>query len=634
MAEKSVNSGNMDAGGAPLNLAPAHAIRLTGAAHDGIAMLSHLFALAAGSRGYHLFSIPEYPAEIRSHANTLAGVHTSSLAFAPYNEPIDDRTSFLLAMNPAGLKLHENCLEKDGILLANSDSFGPEELACAGYLENPLAGKNQLFHRTISVPMAQLTNHAINLTRAGEKGALLSYREVDRCRNLFALGMMLWFYSIPIDPVLRWLKQKFSVTPSILDASQKAFKAGFIYSETANVFPQVPAYHPVESLSKKGRICRMISGNDASILALKHVALKTNRPVLMASTARPPSHEISSLAAKNTGDGFSFLLADDEHAAASIAIGVSYGGGLGCTAVSGIGFPHQSEVVSLASAAELPMILLEYQRAGISIGLPQKVAQSDLGMALMGRNGEAPLVVLAPDSPSDCFALTLLAAKVALRFLAPVCILHDLLNARASESWLIPDTESLPDFEFPHFASDSPSGPYECDDHLARPWITPGTPGKEHRLGGNERKLNSPQVSFLPQDHLAMNRHRAARMQRIAEFLGPLPVNGPNDAEVLVLGWGGTKNVLEAAVATARKKGISVAFAHLRFLNPLPKNMQMILNSHPKVLVAELNSGRLFALLKEKFEFDGVSLTRQDGLNFIIDQVEQAIAQLARREVS
>jgi 2-oxoglutarate ferredoxin oxidoreductase subunit alpha len=480
--------------------------------------------------------------------------------------------------------------------------------------------------------MAQLTNHAINLTRAGEKGALLSYREVDRCRNLFALGMLLWYYSIPIDPVLRWLKQKFSVNPSILDASQKAFKAGFIYSETANVFPQVPAYHPLESLSKKGRICRMISGNDASLLALKHVALKTNRPVLLASTSRPPSHEICSLAAKNTGDGFSFILADDEHAAASIAIGVSYGGGLGCTAVSGVGFPHQSEVVSLASAAELPLLLLEYQRAGISTGLPQRVAQSDLGMALMGRNGEAPLVVLAPDSPSDCFALTLLAAKVAMRFLAPVCILHDLLNSRASESWLIPEPESLPDFEFPHFASDSSSGPYECDDHLARPWITPGTPGKEHRLGGNERKLNSPQVSFLPQDHLAMNRHRAARMQRIAEFLGPLPVSGDNGAEILVLGWGGTKNVLEAACAMAKKSGISIAFAHLRFLNPLPKNMEMILNSYPKVIVAELNSGRLFALLKEKFEFNGISFTRQDGLNFVISQVEQAIIQFARRE--
>jgi 2-oxoglutarate/2-oxoacid ferredoxin oxidoreductase subunit alpha len=624
MEEKVVNPGKPDLGAPSLPLAPAHALRMTGDAHDGIVMLSHLFALAAGSRGYHLYSVPEYPAEIRSHANTLAGVYTSSLAFAPYHEPIDDRTSFLLAMNPAGLKLHESSLEKDGILLANSDSFGPDELACAGYL----------FHRTISVPMAQLTNHAINLARAGEKGALLSYREVDRCRNLFALGMLLWYYSIPIDPVLRWLKQKFSINPSILDASQKAFKAGFIYSETANVFPQVPAYHPVESLSKKGRICRMISGNDASLLALKHVALKTNRPVLLASTSRPPSHEISSLAAKNTGDGFSFILADDEHAAASIAIGVSYGGGLGCTAVSGIGFPHQSEVVSLASAAELPLLLLEYQRAGISTGLPQRVAQSDLGMALMGRNGEAPLVVLAPDSPSDCFALTLLAAKVAMRFLAPVCILHDLLNSRASESWLIPEPESLPDFEFPHFASDSSSGPYECDDHLARPWITPGTPGKEHRLGGNERKLNSPQVSFLPLDHLAMNRHRAARMQRIAEFLGPLPVSGDNDAQILLLGWGGTKNVLEAATALARKNGISVAFAHLRFLNPLPKNMQMVLNSYPKVIVAELNSGRLFALLKEKFEFNGISFTRQDGLNFVISQVEQAIVQFARGESS
>lgn len=634
MEEKAVNLDNPDLSAPSSPLVPAHAIRLTGDSHDGIAMLSHLFALAAGSRGYHLYSVPEYPAEIRSHANTLAGVHTSSLAFAPYHEPIDDRTSFLLAMNPAGLKLHESCLEKDGILLANSDSFGAVELACAGYLENPLAGKNQLFHRTISVPMAQLTNHAINLTRAGEKGAILSYREVDRCKNLFALGMLLWYYSIPLDPVLRWLRQKFSVNPSILDASQKAFKAGFIYSETANVFPQVPAYHPVESLSKKGRICRMISGNDASLLALKHVALKTSRPVLLASTSRPPSHEISSLAAKNSGDGFSFILADDEHAAASIAIGVSYGGGLGCTAVSGIGFPHQSEVISLASAAELPLLLLEYQRAGISTGLPQRVAQSDLGMALMGRNGEAPLVVLAPDSPSDCFALTLLAAKVAMRFLAPVCILHDLLNSRASESWLIPEPESLTDFEFPHFASDSSSGPYECDDHLARPWITPGTPGKEHRLGGNERKLNSPQASFLPQDHLAMNRHRSARMQRIAEFLGPLPVSGDNGAQVLVLGWGGTKNVLEAATVLARKNGVSIAFAHLRFLNPLPKNMQMLLNSYPKIFVAELNSGRLFALLKEKFEFNGMSFTRQDGLNFVIAQVEQAIIQFARGESS
>ncbi len=609
-----------------------HAIRLTGDAHDGMAMLSHLFAIAAGSQGYQIFIVPEYPAEIRSPANTLAGVYTSSIYFGPLNEAMEDRTSFLLAMNPAGLKLHESCLEKDGILLANSDSFGNDELICAGYQENPLVGKNQLFHRTLSVPMAQLTNRAINHSRVGDKGALLSFREVDRCKNLFALGMVLWYYSIPIEPVLRWLKQKFSINPSILEASQKAFKAGFTYAETASVFPQMPVSHFANAFNAKGKKIRMISGNEATVLALQHIASKTSRTVLLASTSRPPSHEISSLAAQATSAGFSFLLADDELAAASTALGVSYGGGLGCTAVSGIGFPHQSEIVSLATAAELPLLILEYQRAGISIGLPQRLAQSDLGMAVMGRNGEAPLVVLAPESPADCFETTLLAARIALRFLAPVCILHDGLNARASQTWQIPDTSLLKEFEFPHFASDSPSGPYECDDHLARPWITPGTPGKEHRLGGNERKLNSPQVSFLPQDHQAMNRHRAARMQRIAEYLGFLAVDVPGNVEVLVLGWGGTRSVLESACKRARKKGVKVAFAQLRWLNPLPKNMAQILNSSSKTLVAELNSGRLFAMLKEKFEFDGFSLTRQDGLNFVIDQVEETILQLAKGE--
>lgn len=601
-------------------------VRLSGDAHDNIAMLSHLLSLAALSHGCHVTSQTEHPAEIRSLPNTLTGVHSCTVSFGPDNIMEDDEYHLVLAMNPAALKLNSPLLGKDSSLWINSDGFGHEELQCADYIENPLHGALGRNPNMACIPISQLTNRAINATRAGDKGALLSYREVDRNRNLFTLGLLLQRFGLNAGPVLDWLKRRYKGNLSILDAATKAVKAGMIHAENALGLPRLEIPLRKDPFPR-GSQRRMILGLEAMVLALRQMAACLQGPVLLSSANRPSPVQVGPLATRHAGGGFSYYLAEDEAAAAATALGVSYGGGLGCVSLTGVGFGHVAEITSMAIASELPLVLLSLQRAGVSLGLPQRMAQADLGMVVYGRNGEAPLVCFSPASPADVFATVQLAARTALRFLIPVCVLLDQCNSMASESWELP--QSHPELELPRFASDDSASPYASDEMLARPWITPGTPGQEHRLGGNERRPGSTQVSFLPSDHAEMNRHREARMHRVASWIGPATIDGPAQGSVLVISWGGTYSPVRSAVRLARQQGLAISHLHLRCVFPLPVNLKNLLPGFASILVAELNSGRLHSMLREHFEFRGRAFNRQDGCNFQVQPLLLEIQRLA-----
>ncbi|MEY4394792.1 MAG: hypothetical protein RL595_2041 [Planctomycetota bacterium] len=599
-------------------------IRLSGDARDGIAMLSHLFSLSALGMGCRVNCQTEHPAEIRSMPNTLAGVFSSTILVGSETQVEDDEYHLLLAMNPAALKLSADLASRKTILLINSDSFGHDELQCAGYSENPLQGILGKNPNLVCVPISQLTNRAINTNRAGEQGAILSYREVDRLRNLFTLGLLLQKMGLGPEPAFQWLKKRYKANASILDAATKALKAGILHAENALEFPASAIASG--QVFPRGTQRRMILGLEAMVLGLRQLTQSLQRPVLLSLANRPSPIQVGPIATKYAGGGFSCHLAEDDASACAAALGVSYGGGLGCVSVAGVGFGHTSEMVSMAIAAEIPLLIFNMQRAGISLGLPQRMAQADLGMVIHGRNGESPLVCFSPKSPADVFETTLLAARLALRFLTPVCVLLDQWSAFGSASWEIP--KITPEIEFSRFASDEKVSPYACDEMLARPWITPGTTGQEHRLGGNERRPGSAQVSFNPLDHAEMNRHREARLARMASWLGPAGLEGPNQGDLLAISWGGTFSPVHSAVLLAQKQGLRVSHLHLNWLNPLPVNLENLLAGFGTIVVAELNHGRLFSLLRERFRFHGESVTRQDGCNFQVQPLFRQICKL------
>ncbi|MSR32675.1 MAG: hypothetical protein EXR99_14345 [Gemmataceae bacterium] len=597
---------------------------IAGDARDGISMTSRLLALAAAKCGFRVVLTPESPAEIRSPANTLAGVTAATLQLSPLKMPLQDRVGLLLAMNPAGLRLHGGNLEDGGILLVNSDSFAHDELDLVGYADDPLESSRWGKSQVVLAPMTQLAGRAINGPRMGQKGSLLSVREVDRCRHFFALGMLLWNLGLNLESTLAWMEGKYHGNSSLLEAAKKTLRAGHLHGKTAGL-PQGIVTEP-DSVAGKWRL---INGCEASALALRTVAEQSGRAVLLATTAQPPANDLAGEVSALADGALRLFLADDNAGAAAAALGASFGGALGCTAVNGTGLVHQREVLGLAAQAELPLVVIACQSAEFSHGSPQQ----GLAATVLGCH-EAPMVVLSPDSPGDTFALTHLAARVALRFLTPVCVLQDPMTSQGIQAWQVPSRESLPGIELPHFASDSNSTPYSRDELQARPWITPGVPGGEHCLGGFERQASSARISNLSADHGEMNLLRQKRLDRIAGFLGPLEVHGPNQGGLLLLSWGGTRAVLEAAVHSARQQGLGISHAHLRALFPLPVNLGELLRSFKKVVVSELNSGHLFQILKSQFDFEGISLTRRDAGNFRASEVAHFLMRQAEKESS
>jgi 2-oxoglutarate ferredoxin oxidoreductase subunit alpha len=603
-------------------------IGFCGDSGDGMQLVGTEFANVSAGLGNDISTLPDFPAEIRAPAGTLAGVSGFQLQFSR-NEIYTpgDKLNALVAMNPAALRKYLDDLEPGGILIANGDAFNDADLRKAGDTSNPLQDGSLKDYRLISVPMTKLTREAV-------VGHGLSTREADRCKNFFALGLVYWLYERTPDQTVRWIKEKFAKKASLQAANIAALKAGYNYGETTEL---LPVHYRVPRADLPSGTYRKITGNSAIALGLVTAAARAGKPLLYAGYPITPASDILHSLAELRHYAVTTIQAEDEIAAIAMALGASFGGSIGVTATSGPGICLKSEGIGLGVMTELPCVIVDVQRGGPSTGLPTKTEQADLLQALFGRNGECPLVIVAPNSPGDCFTMAMEAVRLAVRFMTPVILLSDGYLANGAEPWLIPDVNSLPPIVVKH--PTEPNGghngtahflPYLRDDRLVRPWAIPGTAGLEHRIGGLEKEDVTGNVNYEPENHEHMVRTRAKKVANVANEIPLLEVSGPAEGDLLVIGWGGTYGSIRTAVQNAQAKGLKVAQAHLRYLNPMPKNTGDVLRRYKRVLVPELNGGQLSLLLRAAFLVDAISLTKVQGKPFRVNELETRIEQLAR----
>jgi 2-oxoglutarate/2-oxoacid ferredoxin oxidoreductase subunit alpha len=601
-------------------------IGFAGDSGDGMQLVGTEFANTSANLGNDISTFPDFPAEIRAPAGTIAGVSGFQLQFS--SDDIytpGDRLSALVAMNPAALKLRLRDLELGGILIVNSDSFAGPDLRKAGYPVNPLEDGSLSGYRVISIPMTKTNRQAV-----AECG--LTPRESDRCKNFFALGIVYWLFERNLETTERWIRQKFGKKPAIEKANLLALHAGHAYGETCEL---LPAHFHVARAHLPPGTYRKITGNQALAMGLVTATARMNKPLVYAGYPITPASDILHHLCELRNFGVYTIQAEDEIAAVGMAIGASFAGRVGVTATSGPGICLKAEGVSLAVMTELPLVVIDVQRGGPSTGLPTKTEQADLLQALYGRHGECPVAVLAPRSPGDCFAMAMEAVRIAVRFMTPVFLLSDGYLANSSEPWRIPDVDELPRIDVRHPTGpnigsngDAHFAPYLRDDRLVRPWAIPGTPGLEHRLGGLEKADVTGDINYEPANHEHMVRTRAQKIANIAAEIPPLEVTGPDDAELLVLGWGGTYGSILTAVERCRRQGMKVAQAHLRYLNPMPANTGDVVTRFRKVLIPELNSGQLCHELRARYLIDAISLAKIQGQPFLTSEIESRIASM------
>jgi 2-oxoglutarate ferredoxin oxidoreductase subunit alpha len=579
--------------------------------------------------GNDLSTLPNFPAEIRAPAGTLPGVSSFQLHFADHDILTPgDAPDVLVAMNPAALKANLKDLPRGADLIVNTDEFTKRNLAKVGYDKSPLEDGSLEQYSVHPVPLTSLTVkalEALDLTR----------KDAERAKNMFALGLLSWLYGRPAEGTLSFLEAKFGKKPEIYKANVTAFQAGWNYGETTEDFSV--RYEVKPATLPPGKY-RNITGNTALAYGLIAAAQLAKLPLFLGSYPITPASDILHELARHKKFGVRTFQAEDEIAAASSALGASFGGSLAVTTSSGPGLLLKAETVNLAVSVELPLIICDIQRAGPSTGMPTKTEQADLLMAIFGRNGESPVPVIAAQSPSDCFFAAIEAARIAVTYRTPVYLLSDGYLANGSEPWLIPDVSSLPDlsadfaFATPADADADGAGflPFRRDPAtLARPWALPGTPGLEHRIGGIEKADGSGDISYDPDNHDMMVRTRAAKIEGIAATIPPLDVDDPSgEAKVLVLGWGSTYGSIGAAVRRTRRIGHNVAQAHLRHLNPFPANLGEVLRRYDKVLVPEINLGQLALLLRGRFLVDVISYNRVRGLPFRAAELAEAIEEV------
>jgi len=581
------------------------------------------FTAATAHVGNDLSTLPDFPAEIRAPAGTPGGVSAFQIHFASRDILTPgDHPNTLVAMNPAAVKAHLGALQPGGTLIVNEDAFTAANLRKAGYTESPLEDGTVEDYQVFEVPMTTLT------TRATEEIEGLRAAEAQRAKNLFALGLISWMYGRPGEETISWLEAKFEQRPEIMAANIAAFKAGYNFGETAEIAatPIEVAPAPLES----GEY-RNINGASATAMGLIAASVKSGLQLFFASYPITPASDLLHHLARHDRFGVRTVQAEDEIAAANMALGASFGGKLGVTATSGPGMDLKAETIALAVAVELPLVVIDVQRSGPSTGLPTKTEQADLMMAIHGRHGESPLPVIAAATPADCFDAALEAARIAIRYRTPVILLTDTFLTNSSEPWLLPDVDSLPDID-PELATEPNAGdeflPYLRNQRGARPWAIPGTPGLQHRLGGLEKEHGSGKVSYDPGNHALMTRLRAEKLERLAEEVPPLEVDADEGAELLVLGWGSTSGAIGAAARRVRNRGIPVATAHLRHIEPMPTNAGEAIGGFEKVLVPELNTGQLRSLVRDRFLVDAVGLNKVEGLPILTEELEQAILDL------
>ncbi|MEV5708761.1 2-oxoacid:acceptor oxidoreductase subunit alpha [Actinoallomurus sp. NPDC052274] len=585
-------------------------IRFAGDSGDGMQLTGDRFTQETAAFGNDLSTLPNFPAEIRAPAGTLPGVSSFQLHFADHDILTPgDAPNVLVAMNPAALKANVGDLPRGADLIVNTDEFTKRALAKVGYAANPLEDGSLDEYRVHSLPLTSMTVKAL-------EDFDISKKDAERAKNMFALGLLSWLYHRPTEATVRFLEVKFAKKPEIMKANIAAFQAGWNYGETTESFS---VSYEVKPATLPPGLYRNISGNMALAYGLIAASVRSGLPLFLGSYPITPASDILHELSKHKRFGVRTFQAEDEIAAVGAALGASFGGALGVTTTSGPGLALKSETVGLGVATELPLVVIDVQRAGPSTGMPTKTEQADLMQAMYGRNGEAPVPVVAPRTPSDCFATAVEAARLAVKYRTPVILLSDGYLANGSEPWQLPDVDALPEID-PAFAQpgEEEFQPFKRDpETLARPWAVPGTAGLEHRIGGIEKADGSGNISYDPDNHDLMVRLRQAKIDGIARDIAPLAVDDPaGDARVLVLGWGGTYGAITAAVRRVRNSGGEVAQAHLRHLNPFPANLEEVLRSYDKVIVPEINLGQLALILRGRFLVDVIGYNRVRGLPF------------------
>lgn len=605
-----------------LHKLPSAVVRFAGDSGDGMQLAGTQFTDTSAAVGNDVATLPDFPAEIRAPAGTVAGVSGFQINFsdAVIHTP-GDIVNALIAMNPAALKAHISDVEQGGIVVVNDSEFTKINLRKAGYPEgtNPLEDEqlNSKF-KIFRVPITRLNNEALADSGLGAK-------DIGRCKNMFALGLIYWLYDRPLDTTIQYIEGYFGKKkkmPEVAAANINALKSGFYFGETTEMFPV--RYQVAKAAIAPGKY-RKITGNEALTIGLITASKLASKTLIYCSYPITPASDILHSLAANRHFGVKTFQAEDEIAAVCAAIGVSFAGQIGVTGTSGPGLALKSEAVGLAVMTELPLIIVNVQRGGPSTGLPTKTEQSDLLQALFGRNGDCPLVILAPQSPADCFDTAIEATRIALRHMIPVIILSDGYLANGAEPWRIPDHTAFEPFPVEHPTNPDKFEVYGRNEDLARPWAMPGLEGFEHRIGGLEKENISGNVSYDPENHQDMTDLRHKKIERVAEHIAPLEPHGDPSGDLLLLGWGGTYGSIVTAVDRARAAGKSVSAVHLRHLNPMPKNLGELLRRFKHVLVPELNMGQLRLIVRGRYLVDAKGLNKVQGKPFLIEEIEQAI---------
>ena len=605
-------------------------VRFAGDSGDGMQLTGGQFTLSTALAGNDLATFPDFPAEIRAPQGTTFGVSAFQINFGSSAiETAGDAPDVLIAMNPAALKMNTKALREGGLIIADEGEFTPRNLAKAGYDANPLEDGSLARWQLVNFNISQLTLDAVKPFGLGNKEAL-------RCKNMWTLGLALWMFDRDRQPIVDWLNAKFAKKPELAEANIAALNAGHAYGETTEMGGQVHQQHLAAAPAEPG-LYRTVTGAESLSLGLIAGAQLAELPMFFGSYPITPASPILHHLSRLKEYGLTTFQAEDEIAAICAAIGASYAGHLGVTSSSGPGIALKGEAMGLAVMTELPLVIVNSQRGGPSTGLPTKTEQSDLYQAVYGRNGDAPMPVIAARSPADAFDCAIEAVRVATRYMTPVMLLTDGYIANAAEPWKVPDMSGYEPFpvKYAEGSALEPDNdqvmPYQRNDDLARPWIKPGTPGLEHRIGGIEKNPGTGNIDYTPEAHAEMTRLRAAKVEGVADSIPEQDVClGTNNGKLVVVGWGSTFGPIHQAVRRARAQGLDVSHVHIRYIAPFPKNLGALLKSYDKVLVPEMNSGQLKTLLRDQFLVDAKPLTKVSGQPFTIAEIEAAIEEAIR----
>ncbi len=594
-------------------------VRFAGDSGDGMQLTGSQFTDTTASAGTDVSTLPDFPAEIRAPAGSLAGVSGFQLHFSSSDiQTPGDTPDVLVAMNPAALKVNLKDLKPNATIVVNTNAFDTKNLKLAKYDTNPLEDGSLQGYNVIPVALTKLTMSAL-------EGIDISIKEKEKCKNFFALGMMYWMYNRPIELTLAWLDKKFQKKPAILEANKKALTAGYNYGDTTEIFT---TRYDVKAAKLPKGFYRNISGNEAVALGFVAASLRGKIQLFLGSYPITPASEILQELSKYKEFGVKTFQAEDEIAGIASAIGAAFAGALALTTTSGPGLSLKTEALGLAVITELPLVVVDVQRGGPSTGLPTKTEQADLFQALYGRHGEAPLVVLAAQSPADCFHMSLEAAKIALKYMTPVILLTDGYLAFGSEPLRIPKIEELPEIKYEFRTNPEGFYPYMRDENFVRPWAIPGTPGLEHRIGGLEKKDVYGNISYEPANHEIMVEKRKQKIEKVQQDVPDLIVENEQDGDLLVLSWGSTYGAIKEAINKVRKKHHKVSQAHLRYIHPFPKNLGDVLKRFKTVLLPELNKGQMATVIRSTYLRDVVQFNKVQGQPFKVNEIENKILEV------